>query len=131
MRLQHLRQGIYPPKFPPQAKCINSSQNGTTLIYPHPSQVSIVPSTFPTLTSYSFGPKTQKHKFCSTCGTSIYIERIPLALETFKKWHTSKYEGWLESQAVNLKLFEGVEWDAIEVKKAFWSQAEPKYVCPE
>lgn len=37
----------------------------------------------------------------------------------------------MEKQGVNLRLFEGVEWKDLDVKRAFWSRSEPKYVCPE
>ena len=33
--------------------------------------------------------------------------------------------------AVNLRCFEGVEWDDIKVVKGYWSKMEPKYVVPE
>jgi hypothetical protein len=109
---------------------VSHTQDGTILIYPHPDQVSIVASSQSAMTSYQFGPSTQNHKFCSNCGTSIYIERVPLTSEEFAKWHTSKHENWMKNQAVNLRLFEGIEWKEIDIKRAYWSRSEPKYVCP-
>ena len=32
---------------------------------------------------------------------------------------------------VNLRCFEGVEWDQLKVVKGYWSKVDPQYVVPE
>jgi hypothetical protein len=110
------------PPFPQNCALSNCSirfQNGTILTYPLATQVSIQTSSAPT-TPYTFGRAMQSHEFCPICGVSIYIRKLSISPE-----HYAKYSGpqkdqkkWEGIMPINLRCFEGVEWDKIEVKKA-------------
>jgi hypothetical protein len=104
-----------------------SSQNGTILIYPLATQVSIHAST-PT-TPYTFGRGLQSHEFCPICGVSIYIRKLSVSPEHFAKWITDgrDQKEWEKRMPVNLRNFEGVEWDKMKIPVANNKDIEPKY----
>ena len=79
-----------------------------------------------------------EHKFCPVCGVSLYIHKrnnIPAA--EWKKWKgDASPKEWNATVPVNLRCFEGVEWEELRekglIKRGDWgSKAEPQYVCPE
>jgi hypothetical protein len=120
------------PSFPsffrfPYQQTDTSSQNGTVLIYPLATQVSIHAST-PT-TSYTFGRALQSHEFCPICGVSIYIRKLSVSPEHFAKWITDgrDQKEWEKQMPVNLRNFEGVEWDKMKIPVANNKDIEPKY----
>jgi hypothetical protein len=89
------------------------------------------------LTTYVFGPKFNEHKFCNNCGVSVYIhknEHIPED-EWKKRVKNTTQEEWREMQPVNLRCFEGVEWEELRekglIERGDWSKVDPKYVVPE
>ena len=66
----------------------------------------------------------------------VYIhkkENVPA--EQWEKWRKSSQEAWRRTVPVNLRCFEGVEWEALKEKglvvKGNWSRVKPKYVVPE
>jgi hypothetical protein len=111
-------------------------QNGTTLTYPPTSSFTISsPST--TLSSYSFGRRFNDHKFCPICGVSMYIHKKDTI--DADEWKRLKGDadpsGWRATVPVNLRCFEGVEWDGLREKgligKWQWGKLDPAYVVPE
>jgi hypothetical protein len=61
-------------------------------------------------------------------------EQIPA--EYWKKYgEDESQESWRWEQPVNLRCFEGVEWDVLRekglVERGDWPKVEPVYVCPE
>lgn len=74
---------------------------------------------------------------CSTCGVSVYCrkkENIPA--DAWKKEKgEEKQEEWRSHVPVNLRCFEGVEWEALRekgiIERGRWSQVGEPYVCPE
>jgi len=106
----------------------DTSQNGTTLVYPRRTQFSFHTTT--PLTPYTFGRSLQSHEFCPICGISIYIRKLSISPEQFRKWRggdedQKEWESWVP---VNLRCFEGVEWGSIEVKKGDRKGIDPQYV---
>lgn len=100
----------------------NSLQNGTILTYPNATQVSVVSKEQPK--AYIFGPKFQEHTFCDICGVSLYLKQIPGAVDF------DKYPEWEGKLPVNLRCFEGVEWEEVEVKRGDWRNQGIEYVVP-
>jgi hypothetical protein len=128
MQLQHLFSGTPFPPSPFQSHLLtNILQNGTILTYPDKSQVSIQTTT-PT-TPYIFGRAMQSHEFCPVCGVSIYIRKLSITTEHFAKWNKGgrDQKEWEQIMPINLRCFEGVEWDKIQVKVGNWKDTEPKY----
>jgi hypothetical protein len=130
------RVRLFHPLPTPTIPQLTPSQDGTTLTYPPAAAFSVHdPSSI--LSSYSFGRNLNEHKFCSTCGISVYIrkkEHIPE--EQWKKWKgDASQESWRSTTPVNLRCFEGVEWEALRekglIRRNHWAKAEPLYVCPE
>ena len=75
------------------------------------------------------GRRWQEHRFCSVCGVSVYIEKLPVSAEEVAKWPDSRKKLWPVVLPVNLRCLEGVEWERVEVyysKNAL--ELEPKYV---
>jgi hypothetical protein len=103
-------------------------QNGTTLIYPLRTQVSIHTSTAP-LTSYIFGRRLQSHEFCPICGIQIRIRKLSVSSEEFNKWYKDgrDQKEWESKMPVNLRCFEDVEWDQIEIKRGYFKDIDPQY----
>ena len=114
-----------------ECDCSICTRNGTVLIYPTPDQVSITNEAG--LTSYSFGRKFQTHDFCSTCGVAIRLKKLDVGEERWKAEHpTVDYaKEHLNSMPLNLRIFEGVEWEDIKIPRGNWSKRGPKYVCPD
>lgn len=111
-----------------ECNCSICSRNGTVLTYPLATQVSIQTSSAPT-TPYTFGRAMQSHEFCPICGVSVYIRKLSISPE-----HYAKYSGpqkdqkkWEGIMPINLRCFEGVEWDKIEVKKLNYKDFGVKY----
>ena len=128
MQLQHLFSGTRFAASPFQSHLLtNILQNGTILTYPDKSQVSIQTTT-PT-TPYIFGRAMQSHEFCPICGVSIYIRKLSITTEHFAKWNKGGrgQKEWEQIMPINLRCFEGVEWDKIQVKVGNWKDIEPKY----
>jgi hypothetical protein len=48
-------------------------------------------------------------------------------LNTFAKYSRRVQKAWEKGMPINLRCFEEVEWDKIEVKKGHWKDIEPKY----
>lgn len=119
-----------------ECDCSICSRNGTTLIYPKKSQVTIAAKE--PLSPYSFGPKFQSHDFCPVCGVSICIRKLEVAPEKWDK-NIGDQEEWYGELPINLRLFEGVEWaskvgegqKSINVKKGDWKKWGEPYVVPE
>lgn len=106
----------------------NTSQNGTTFIYPHRSQVSIYNAS-ENLVTYMFGRKLQKHMFCRTCGISVCIEKTFPPKEVAVLWPDAKQEIWPMILPINLRILDCVEWDRIDVKRSDAAvNLGPKYV---
>ncbi|KAE8452685.1 hypothetical protein EG329_013944 [Mollisiaceae sp. DMI_Dod_QoI] len=104
-----------------ECNCSICSRNGTILTYPSSDQVQI--SGADKLTSYIFGRRFQSHEFCSTCGVSIYIKKLDVTDEMWAKNATKKSkEEWKKVCPINLRCFEGVEWEKIEVKKGYYKE---------
>jgi hypothetical protein len=120
-----------------ECNCSICARNGTTLIYPHHSQVTIASKT--TLSGYSFGQKYQSHDFCPVCGIAICIRKFEIDPETWAKNPQGTYQEWFEGLPMNLRLFEDVEWadrvgegeKSIDIKKGNWKTIGEKYVVPE
>lgn len=74
---------------------------------------------------YLFGRKFQEHTFCGICGVSVWLKRIPGSAVD-----KSKVPDWEKEIPINLRCFEGVEWDEIEVKKGNWKSVGNEYVVP-
>jgi len=116
---------------------IPKPQDGTVLTYP-PSTAYSVHDPSSALGTYSFGRNFVEHKFCSICGVSVYIhkkEHIPE--EQWKKWKgDASQETWRGTTPVNLRCFEGVEWEELRKegmirRTHLGAKLEPLYVCPE
>jgi hypothetical protein len=71
-----------------------------------------------------FGRKFQEHTFCGICGVSVWLKRIPGSVDT------AKDPAWEKALPVNLRCFEGVEWDEIEVKRGDYKSVGIEYVVP-
>ena len=71
----------------------------------------------------------QSHEFCSVCGIPVWLRKLPVSPEEFRRWEGEGEDqrAWEQQVAVNLRCFEGVEWEAINVEKGYWKDAEPKY----
>ncbi|KAE9363755.1 hypothetical protein N431DRAFT_497541 [Stipitochalara longipes BDJ] len=108
-----------------ECNCSICTRNGTILTYPSSTQVSLH-STTPT-TPYIFGRAMQSHEFCPICGVSIYIRRLSVTPEHFAKYSKRDQKAWEGYMPINLRCFEGVEWDKIEVKKGDYKDVEPQY----
>lgn len=87
---------------------------GRILTYRPPTQISIYLTPGSNISSYSFAMKQFEHKFCPLCGVAVGVDDT---VENMK--------------AVNLRCFEGVEWDDIETYKHKGNDFEPLYVVPE
>jgi len=113
-----------------ECDCSICVRNGTILIYPPPSQVSIAGEE--SLSSYSFGRKFQTHDFCSICGVAVRLDKLDIGEKRWKEQHPKhEYAIHFESLPVNLRLFHDVEWKDVVVKKGDWSKFGQTYVCPE
>lgn len=107
------------------------------MTYPLKTAFSVHASSPTALTTYSFGRQFSDHNFCSNCGVSIYIhkkEAIPV--EHWKKHKgDASQDSWRLKQPVNLRVFEGVEWDVLRekglIEQGDGSKIDPKYVVPE
>jgi hypothetical protein len=114
-----------------ECDCSICIRNGTILGYPSQSQVAISDPTN-ALTSYQFGRKFVSHDFCSKCGVAIQLRKLDIGEIRWKEFHTkSPYERHFEELPINLRLFEGVDWDEMTVPRGNWSTVGEKYVCPE
>ncbi len=129
VRLQHLYSGSFPHlrSLCEHAELTSSSQNGGTLCYPRPDQVSI--TGIEKLTTYSFSRAFQAHHFCSVCGVYIFIKRFDIDKETWERESTPgfNYETWPLPRPVNLRCFERVEWDEIKIVNYSLKDKGPKY----
>ncbi|EHL03035.1 hypothetical protein M7I_1009 [Glarea lozoyensis 74030] len=74
-----------------------------------------------------------EHLFCPMCGVYVYIrKKDDIPLEKFRKYGGSKSQGlgdeelkekmkvWEGIVPVNLRCFEGVEWEKLNIKKGDW-----------
>jgi hypothetical protein len=71
----------------------------------------------------------QSHEFCPICGVSIYIRKLSISPEHFAQ-HSGKgrsQKEWEGVLPVNLRLFEGIDWDKIVVKKGDFKDYGVKY----
>jgi hypothetical protein len=121
-----------------ECNCSICTRNGTTLIYPHQSQVTIA-SKEP-LSGYSFAKKRLSHEFCPVCGVAVCIRKFDIEPGRREALGLAKdYEKWRTKFPVNLRLFHDVEWagkvgegeKSIVVRKGDWKSLEPIYVVPE
>jgi hypothetical protein len=122
-----------------ECNCSICARNGTTLIYPNKSQVSITNKD--ALAAYSFGRKFQNHTFCPTCGVAVSIDKLDIGPEKLKEneGENADYDEWFNDLPLNLRLFEAVDWPrnakdggkSIVVKKGNWATWGEKYVVPE
>ena len=96
-------------------------QTGGVGIYPDRDQVSIVGRE--NTTDYQFGKKYTGTPFCTRCGVSCFgnnygppqeIRDRICAISEEKKQYV---ERMLRIQAVNIRVLDDVEWDAITVLK--------------
>lgn len=68
---------------------------------------------------------------------SVYIDRREdISAEQWKKYEgDASQESWRLELSVNLRIFDGVEWEVLRekglIERGDWSKAEPKYVVPE
>jgi hypothetical protein len=118
---------LLPSPFPPLSHPIllTFPQNGTIDIYPSTTQLQILDPTSK-LSSYSFPPSFLSHQFCSVCGVLVYIKKLKVPEEVYnERLVFGKRMGDIESQEtwesvvpVNLRCFEGVEWEGIKVKRS-------------
>jgi hypothetical protein len=108
-------------------------QRGSILIYPHTSAFTAATCSLQPLVPYTFGPRLQEHLFCPMCGVYVYIrKKNDVSLEKFRKYGgpksqglrdeelKEKMEGWKAVVPVNLRCFEGVEWEKLEIKEGDW-----------
>ncbi|PQE20113.1 glutathione-dependent formaldehyde-activating enzyme protein [Rutstroemia sp. NJR-2017a BBW] len=114
-----------------ECNCSICTRLGTILCYPKKDQVSFDGTS--NLTTYSFGPKHNIFRFCSTCGISVNIDRNPATVtkEELDSWSKDVQNIWSNLVPVNLKCIAGVEWDDIEIKKSYLRARDPQYVVPE
>lgn len=70
-----------------------------------------------------FGRRFQEHTFCGTCGVSVWLKRIPGLPGNTEKWDAGL--------PVNLRCFDGVEWEEIEVKKGYWKDVGAEYTVAD
>lgn len=103
-------------------------QNGTILHFPRSDQIRILNAD--KLTGYTFGRGFQEHKFCGTCGVPVYIKKLEVTDEQWAKDgdESTTKEDWMLERAVNLRCFEGVEWDKIKVTKVNGKDVGEAYV---
>jgi hypothetical protein len=106
---------------------ISFPQNGTILVYPEQTQVHISDPNRK-LRVYMMGRKLQEHKFCSTCGVSVYIGKLPLPAAVAAEWSAEDKEMWPKLLPLNLKCMDGIELDRILVNRSDMAlELEPKY----
>ncbi|KAH8820097.1 hypothetical protein F5884DRAFT_658441 [Xylogone sp. PMI_703] len=98
-----------------ECDCSICMRNGSTRCYPLRMQYSVSDPTS-ALVGYAFGPKNGDHKFCKHCGVPIYIGRLKSMVpqDVFDSWPPEKQYRWDNQVPVNLRVLEGVEWDALE-----------------
>ncbi|KAG4027277.1 hypothetical protein MFRU_031g00260 [Monilinia fructicola] len=120
-------------EFIQECNCSICSRGGTVICYPRKDQVSISGSSH--LSTYSFGQRYNRFKFCSTCGITVYIEKDVSAVsrspDTWNTWTSAQRERWPNILPINLRCFKGVEWDAIFIYKADLRGMDPRYIVPE
>jgi hypothetical protein len=107
-------------------------QNGRILIYPHTSQVTIASSASNSNTKlkpYTFGQKLQSHECCPNCAINVYLKKHKFSATEFKKWEGDRdQKEWEEECPVNLRCFNGVEWDKVKIGRESAENLEPTYV---
>jgi hypothetical protein len=71
----------------------------------------------------------QSHEFCPICGVSMYIRKLSVTPEHFAKWIKDgrDQKEWEKQMPVNLRNFEGVEWNKMNIPVANNEDIEPKY----
>ncbi|ESZ89779.1 hypothetical protein SBOR_9839 [Sclerotinia borealis F-4128] len=120
-------------EFIQECNCSICCRLGTTICYTKKDQVAISGTSH--LTSYSFGQSYNKFQFCSTCGITVIVDKNVSAVskspKTWDAWTPAQQERWLNILPVNLRCFEGVEWDTINIYKANSRATDPQYVVPE
>ncbi|KUJ17179.1 uncharacterized protein LY89DRAFT_685108 [Mollisia scopiformis] len=111
-----------------ECNCSICARNGTILTYPASDQVHI--ENKGSLTSYVFGRGFQSHEFCGICGVSVYIKKLDVSDEAWEKESGKgrSKEVWKGICPVNLRCFDCVEWDAIQVKKGYYKDVGREYV---
>ncbi|EPE30934.1 Mss4-like protein [Glarea lozoyensis ATCC 20868] len=120
-------------EFIQKCNCSICSTRGSILIYPHTSAFTAATCSLQPLVPYTFGPRLQEHLFCPMCGVYVYIrKKDDIPLEKFRKYGGSKSQGlgdeelkekmkvWEGIVPVNLRCFEGVEWEKLNIKKGDW-----------
>jgi len=123
-------QGPLPsaPEHIQECNCSICMRNGTVDIYPPATRIQIHdPSS--NLTPYSFPPNFLSHEFCSVCGVLVYLKKLKVPEEVYNKrfGHVEDQKTWESVVPVNLRCFEGVEWDEIEIKRAEFRDHGLKY----
>ncbi|KAM3065389.1 hypothetical protein ACMFMG_011488 [Clarireedia jacksonii] len=113
-----------------ECNCSICTRLGTILCYPKKDQVSF--DGISNLSNYSFGPKHNIFRFCSTCGISVNIDRNPATVtkEEFDSWSKDMQNMWTNVVPVNLKCIAGVEWANVEIKKNNARSRNRQYVVP-
>lgn len=61
----------YPVK---ECNCSFCQRNGYLLVYPVRENVQLEPGSEEAMGGYSFGNKVASHRFCKTCGSSVFFE---------------------------------------------------------
>ncbi|KAJ8059275.1 hypothetical protein OCU04_012240 [Sclerotinia nivalis] len=120
-------------EFIQECNCSICCRLGTIISYPRKDQVAI--SGTSSLTNYSFGQGYNLFRFCSTCGITVDVDKDMSAMakspKTWESWTPAQRERWPNIHPVNLRCFEGIEWDDINIYKANSRATNPQYVVPE
>ncbi|TGO77074.1 hypothetical protein BELL_0124g00120 [Botrytis elliptica] len=116
-----------------ECNCSICCRLGITVCYPRRDQVSV--SGISNMVEYSFGQGYNIFRFCSTCGVTVDIEKDMAAVsrspKTWELLTPAQRERWPTIHSINLRCFEGVEWDDINIYKANTKAIDPQYVVPE
>ncbi|KAM0136215.1 hypothetical protein ACHAPC_008533 [Botrytis cinerea] len=116
-----------------ECNCSICCRLGITICYPKRDQVSV--SGISNLTEYSFGQSYNIFRFCSTCGITVDVEKdmnaVSKSPKTWESLTPAQRERWPTIHSINLRCFEGIEWDDISIYKANTRAIDPQYVVPE
>ncbi|KAH8647801.1 glutathione-dependent formaldehyde-activating enzyme [Xylariales sp. PMI_506] len=115
-----------------ECNCSLDNRYGTVWIYPQNEYVSIDGEA--NLTTYFFGKRVSRKRFCKTCGIAICSNAIELpehVVETLPEQAKFWYKSGRTRTAVNLRALDGVDVGTLNVtRNDGWNQIKPEYVNP-
>ena len=76
---------------------------------------------------YSWGLYYLGHRFCSTCGTPVYIEMLPKMEETMKEKSEEDKKFAMNKVCINANIINDAEWDKIKIGDCLAGERGPKY----